>query len=134
MWAKIKAFFGPSVDLGAAANAAAHQRLQELREAELSVGAEMRRGIVVTRAPGQIRNTAAAPEQAPFRQPTMPSPAAPGSPRPTGEDGALSLVTSATTGSVGAGYVLGGSLTGALVGASLLDSAATDCSSTSTTE
>jgi hypothetical protein len=127
MWAGIKAlarsmFSKARCDIGEAeANAQARANLDRLRTEELSVGAAFRRGEPVTHAPGVTTGTnpkantlhslvssASVHTRTPERS------------RPSREqdgDFATSFVLADVTGSIGVGFVAGGSITGAVLGA-----------------
>lgn len=105
-----------------AANAAARERLQALREDELSVGASMRRGGPVSQAPGQLRSSTRVVKARGQHGPATTDAGSDASPG----DFATSSVTAAATGSAVLGYAIGGSLFGAAAGA-LVHNALTDC-------
>lgn len=126
-WQKIKECFGfrtPATQVDRAAQeASAKEFLQALRENELSVGADMRRGKHSARAPGQTRGGDPALKP-PYVKPTqnIGSPeSGSASPTPPQEDFALSATVGLTSGSAVLGYAAGGSLLGGIVGQSLSD-------------
>lgn len=124
---RIKALFLRGEDAAGADNstdALARRWLQDLRERELSAGSHFRRGIPVTRAPGQTftnsSDAASAPgAERPARQ--LPRPA---KPQDISQDNfALSMVIGAATASAALGCAAGGFVSGAAAGISLSDSA-----------
>lgn len=101
---------------------AARARLQSLREGELSVGAHLRQGKVVERAPGQLcgtRHSGGEIATATRARTSAHMSTDPGS--GTG-DFTLGMVAGAAAGSLAGGLSIGGSVTGSLVGASLSSS------------
>lgn len=100
-------------------NAAARTRLQSLREGELSVGAHLRRGKVVDRAPGQLPSSSQGHGE--VRTATRARSGADMSTAPGSGAGdfTLGMVAGLDTGSFAGGLAVGGSVAGSLVGASL---------------
>jgi hypothetical protein len=135
MWNPLKSLFRPAKpampgsECRSDADALARQQLQALRESELSVGAHLRQGRPVSRAPGQASGGMHGTQPAASRPVTsLPGQASAGSPGGSGqsvEDFGLSMVMGAATGNALAGYAAGGSIAGGVVGASL-SSATTD--------
>jgi hypothetical protein len=99
--------------------------LNDLRENELSLGAALRRGDKVTTAPGQTKAAmakATAPVMArPTSQPTAGYHATETQASKPGEDFAASMTIGMATGSAGAGYLAGGSITGGMIGDAISD-------------
>jgi hypothetical protein len=133
LWKRLKTLFANLFAEHFAAHKAtqfeARQRLQKLRESELSVGAAMRRGLPFSRAPGQssrsVKFSLESYQQASERKerrPTQMQSTSCGNDRDN-ENFALSFATSASSKSPAIGYVVGGSLTGVLVGAAASESA-----------
>ena len=125
MWATIKAWLGMRAfgkEAPASVDTSAKARLQALREAELSVGAEMRRGVRVARAPGQlVGGASAAPPQSHRHLQVVNAPVGPERrPSWSNQEFGVSEAIGAATGSAIAGYVVGGSIAGGLVGESLI--------------
>lgn len=112
----LKALFRPSRTAYKEENA--RRALQALREGELSVGAHLRQGRVVDRAPGQVfapaqvRASHAGPPHAQAEHER-----APAAERRPHEDVATSFAVGAATGSLPVGYLAGGSVLGAAAGA-----------------
>lgn len=100
--------------------------LDTLRREELSVGAQMRRGIPVNSAPGQAFGVGAQSADAQSAARVMGSatarPSAASQPERDPENFPLSMAVSAATGSMALGYLAGSSAAGAFLGSSMQSS------------
>jgi hypothetical protein len=111
-----------SVELRQRREIEARSYLADLRANELSVGAAMRRGEPVSKAPGQTGNSKAVDHRQQVARPKLAARSSGGTKAGTGqndsrqEDVATSLNVGMATGSASAGYVAGGSALGGVVG------------------
>lgn len=114
----------------------AKSALDALRRDEVSIGAQMRHGVPVKKAPGQVWSGNAGPadrilNNAPAR------PAAASQPQSDVDNFPLSMAVGAATGSAALGYLAGGSISGAYLGSTMssdhstLSSSNNSCSSIS---
>lgn len=115
----IKQFFGKERAPVASQDARARVELDRLRREELSVGAQLRRGLPVSSAPGQVFSTKAMPSTSPARPNEAGARAFASAP----ENFETSFVVSLAASSLATGYGLGGSIAGATIGDTISQSA-----------
>lgn len=119
MWTWIKQFFYNERARGASQDARARVELDRLRREELSVGAQLRRGLPVSSAPGQVFSTKAMPSTSPARTNEAGARAL----TPVPENFETSFVVSLAASSLATGYGVGGSIAGASIGDTISQSA-----------